>query len=505
MTEKTVEVAPGALVCKEAILEGRIKIGSGTIVHPTATIRAKNGPIVIGENNNIEETVLIENVYGPLSPDGKTMEIGAQNIFEIGSVIQAAKIGNGNLFGVQCKVGPSTEVTNNCFIGVRCSALLKEELPENTVIYGKGNSRRIAERSVEEGSFMEYLGIAKLDNASPVVFNVKRNLERHDLHEFDGTVEDAIDSREIFDLLRDINDPEHPLTLEQLNVVQEDLISVKNDDGEVTVDVQFTPTIPHCSMATLIGLAIKVKLFRSLHPSVRIIVRITPGTHNNGDAISKQLADKERVAAAMENPNLMEAVNAREHNYRARSAFKLIEINARHKFLDNASVVVDLGAAPGSWCQVVSELTKSTLVREHFVLGIDLQVIRPIPGVHLMSLSDVTKQNTQKKIQILLKNREVDVILSDMAPNPSGDSKVDHERIIDLCIRSSKLFCSTQPIINLRRDGTFLCKIWDGCRTAEFTNYLQQYFDKVINVKPKASRDNSAETYILAKKFNCTV
>lgn len=145
MTEKTVEVAPGALVCKEAILEGRIKIGSGTIVHPTATIRAKNGPIVIGENNNIEETVLIENV----SPDGKTMEIGAQNIFEIGSVIQAAKIGNGNLFGVQCKVGPSTEVTNNCFIGVRCSALLKEELPENTVIYGKGNSRRIAERSVE--------------------------------------------------------------------------------------------------------------------------------------------------------------------------------------------------------------------------------------------------------------------------------------------------------------------------------------------------------------------
>uniref|UniRef100_A0A914R8D6 MIP18 family-like domain-containing protein n=1 Tax=Parascaris equorum TaxID=6256 RepID=A0A914R8D6_PAREQ len=70
----------------------------------------------------------------------------------------------------------------------------------------------------------------------------------------------------------DINDPEHPLTLEQLNVVQEELISIDDEDDETIVDVRFTPTIPHCSMATLIGLAIRIKLMRSLHPSIRFIL-----------------------------------------------------------------------------------------------------------------------------------------------------------------------------------------------------------------------------------------
>ncbi|VDP25640.1 unnamed protein product [Onchocerca flexuosa] len=82
----------------------------------------------------------------------------------------------------------------------------------------------------------------------------------------------------------------------------------KNDD-ETIVDVGFVPTIPHCSMATLIGLTIRAKLQRSLHPSVKIIVRIIPDTHMSADAINKQLADKERVAAALENPDLLRAVN----------------------------------------------------------------------------------------------------------------------------------------------------------------------------------------------------
>uniref|UniRef100_F1LEM3 MIP18 family-like domain-containing protein n=2 Tax=Ascaris TaxID=6251 RepID=F1LEM3_ASCSU len=148
-----------------------------------------------------------------------------------------------------------------------------------------------------------------LDNASPVVYSLKPRIDRCSEADFDENVEDPIDAREIFDLIRDINDPEHPLTLEQLNVVQEELISVGDEEGEKIVDVKFTPTIPHCSMATLIGLAIRIKLMRSLHPSIRLIVRITPGTHNTEDAINKQLADKERVAAATENEGLMRAIN----------------------------------------------------------------------------------------------------------------------------------------------------------------------------------------------------
>jgi hypothetical protein len=87
-------------------------------------------------------------------------------------------------------------------------------------------------------------------------------------------------------------------------VVQQDLIRVDKDG----VDVQFTPTIPHCSMATLIGLCLRVKLMRALPGRLRCRVRITPGTHSSEDSINKQLADKERVAAAIENAHLLDVV-----------------------------------------------------------------------------------------------------------------------------------------------------------------------------------------------------
>ncbi|KAL8194609.1 UNVERIFIED_CONTAM: hypothetical protein K2H54_025964 [Gekko kuhli] len=111
----------------------------------------------------------------------------------------------------------------------------------------------------------------------------------------------------VLHLIRSINDPEHPLTLEELNVVEQ--VRVKVNDAESTVSVEFTPTIPHCSMATLIGLSIKVKLIRSLPERFKVDVHITPGTHASEHAVNKQLADKERVAAALENAHLLEVVN----------------------------------------------------------------------------------------------------------------------------------------------------------------------------------------------------
>lgn len=122
---------------------------------------------------------------------------------------------------------------------------------------------------------------------------------------------DEVNADEIFELLRDIDDPEHPnITLEQLNVVQRDLIKVDhNENGRCIIDVKFTPTIPHCSMATLIGLCLRVKLLRSLPTSYKCTVRITPGTHASEVAVNKQLADKERVAAAIENKHLLGVVN----------------------------------------------------------------------------------------------------------------------------------------------------------------------------------------------------
>ncbi|XP_017579762.1 cytosolic iron-sulfur assembly component 2B [Pygocentrus nattereri] len=147
---------------------------------------------------------------------------------------------------------------------------------------------------------------ARLENANPLIF--QRAGERLlTAGEEDEDVADPIDDREIFDLIRSINDPEHPLSLEELNVVEQMHVNV--NDQESTVSVEFTPTIPHCSMATLIGLSIKVKLLRSLPDRFKIDVHITPGTHASEDAVNKQLADKERVAAALENSQLLEVVN----------------------------------------------------------------------------------------------------------------------------------------------------------------------------------------------------
>lgn len=145
-----------------------------------------------------------------------------------------------------------------------------------------------------------------VENANPKIYRKSRKREITPEEKMED-VADEIDAREIFDLIRNIKDPEHPLTLEQLNVVNEDLIYV--NDKESRAVIQFTPTISHCSLATLIGLTIQVKLLRCMPERFKIDVKISKGSHSTEDAVNKQLADKERVAAALENPQLLEVVN----------------------------------------------------------------------------------------------------------------------------------------------------------------------------------------------------
>lgn len=146
----------------------------------------------------------------------------------------------------------------------------------------------------------------ELENINPNIYN--KVGDRIVLQEEeDDDIIDEFDSREIFDLIRGINDPEHPLTLEELHVVEDSLIYVDNQKN--VVKVLYTPTIPHCSMATLIGLSIRVKLLRSLPPRFKVSVEINPGTHASEHSVNKQLADKERVAAALENVHLIKVIN----------------------------------------------------------------------------------------------------------------------------------------------------------------------------------------------------
>jgi len=120
---------------------------------------------------------------------------------------------------------------------------------------------------------------------------------------------DPIDAQEIYDLIAPISDPEHPLSLGSLNVVQLSDIHVLPPTSPnsliSTVLVEITPTITHCSLATVIGLGVRVRLEQALPPRFRVDVRVKEGTHNTDTAVSKQLGDKERVAAALENGTLV--------------------------------------------------------------------------------------------------------------------------------------------------------------------------------------------------------
>ncbi|KAE8618607.1 hypothetical protein XENTR_v10009425 [Xenopus tropicalis] len=114
---------------------------------------------------------------------------------------------------------------------------------------------------------------------------------------------------EVYDIIRNIRDPEKPNTLEDLDVVSESCVSVQELDEECyLVVIRFTPTVPHCSLATLIGLCLRVKLQRCLSFKHKLEIYISEGTHSTEEDINKQINDKERVSAAMENPNLREIV-----------------------------------------------------------------------------------------------------------------------------------------------------------------------------------------------------
>ncbi|KAH9055932.1 hypothetical protein EDB87DRAFT_1638469 [Lactarius vividus] len=123
-------------------------------------------------------------------------------------------------------------------------------------------------------------------------------------YDSDGEPE-PIDADEVFDLIRSISDPEHrSMTLEQLAVVSAPQVTVTPNH----ILVEFTPTVPHCGMSTLIGLSIRVRLLRTLPTRFKIDIRVKPGSHQSEHAVNKQLNDKERVAAALENPALVDVL-----------------------------------------------------------------------------------------------------------------------------------------------------------------------------------------------------
>ncbi|CAM4533086.1 hypothetical protein R3I94_000003 [Phoxinus phoxinus] len=147
--QKSVKILAGAVVCVESDIRGDVTIGARTVVHPKARIIAEAGPIVIGEGNLIEEQALIINSFPEnILPDAedvepKTMSIGTNNVFEVGSVSQALKIGDNNVIESKAEVGRNVILTSGCIVGACCQVNTCEVIPENTVIYGCECLRRV--------------------------------------------------------------------------------------------------------------------------------------------------------------------------------------------------------------------------------------------------------------------------------------------------------------------------------------------------------------------------
>jgi metal-sulfur cluster biosynthetic enzyme len=148
---------------------------------------------------------------------------------------------------------------------------------------------------------MEIINPNPIINKTPHQYSIDF-LKKREKEENDDNYEDPIDKYEIYDLIKNIKDPEHPLTLEQINVVNEEDIIVDNNKKYILI--YYTPTIPNCSLSSLIGLSIKAKLINNVDKRYKIDVLIKPGTQDLEDDINKQLSDKERVLTAIESDNM---------------------------------------------------------------------------------------------------------------------------------------------------------------------------------------------------------
>ena len=182
---------------------------------------------------------------------------------------------------------------------------------------------------------------------------------------------------------------------------------------------------------------------------------------------------------------------AKRAGYRARSAYKLKQIQKKYSLLSPGDLVVDLGAAPGGWSQVAHEIV-GEMGR---VIGVDLSPIKPMEQATFFQ-GDITKQETREALLQLLENKKADVVLSDMSPDISGTYSVDQARSIWLCEQALTI---AETI--LRPGGHFLCKIFEGEDTQAFLNKVKSCFYIVKRFSPKASRKSSSEFYCIAKSL----
>ncbi len=185
---------------------------------------------------------------------------------------------------------------------------------------------------------------------------------------------------------------------------------------------------------------------------------------------------------------------AKREGWRSRAAFKLIEIDDKYRFLKPGHRVVDLGAAPGGWTQVAALRVKSTEGRGQ-VIGIDYLHVDSIAGATILEM-DFLDAEAPDKLKALLRDGGADVVLSDMAAPTTGHTSTDHLRIMGLAEVAAQFATEV-----LAPGGAFLAKVFQGGTERDLLDLLKRDFAIVRHVKPKASRADSSELYVLATGF----
>ena len=180
---------------------------------------------------------------------------------------------------------------------------------------------------------------------------------------------------------------------------------------------------------------------------------------------------------------------AKQEGYRSRSAYKLLEILEKDKLVRSGMTVVDLGAAPGGWSQVLAPLVGS----KGQVIALDILEMEPMRGAVLIR-GDFSDESTLKLLEEQMGNRSIDLVVSDMAPNISGRGLVDQARSIHLAELALEFARD-----RLKPGGDLLVKVFQGAGLDEFRKQLAAAFASVAVRKPKASRDRSSEFYLLAR------
>jgi 23S rRNA (uridine2552-2'-O)-methyltransferase len=182
---------------------------------------------------------------------------------------------------------------------------------------------------------------------------------------------------------------------------------------------------------------------------------------------------------------------AKNQGYRARSAYKLKQIQRKFHVIRKGDKVVDLGAAPGGWSQVAKEIVGE----EGLVVGIDLSYVKPLEDVVFLK-GDMTEKDSLDRVVEVVGDSKVDVVLSDMSPDITGNYSMDQARSVYLC---EKALDASKVI--LKPGGFFVCKIFEGEDLKSFVKKVKSCFSSVRRFNPPASRKSSSEVYIVAKGF----